>query len=603
MNGAVLVLISFAVFGLGYGLYSRFLAGKVLALDASRKTPAVRLQDGRDYVPTSRWVIFFYHFATISGSGVLVGPTLAAQYGWLPCILWILIATCLAGGVHDLVILAASVRHEGKSIAQIALAEVGPVTGTAVMIAILFLVTTAMAGLGLGAVAALEHNPWGTFSVAMTIPVALLLAAYLRWIRPGRIGEASLIGVALLLLALFIGPAVRDSAVGGCFDLDKQRLTILLAAYAFIAAVLPVGVLVRPRDYLSAYIKAGTVLLLILGVLIARPTLHMPAVTQYVSGGGPVVPGALWPFLFIIITCGAISGWHALCCSGVTPKLIANERDVRPVAYGGWLLESCCAVLALVLAVMLLPGDYFAINAKTEAFAKTALTPVMLPELARDVGMDLQAKPGGPVSLAVSMTLVFSRLFGGEPARALWYQFAILFLGVFAIAVMDHGTRIARYLVQEVAGHVRPAWGRVSWWPGAVVGAGLGALAWGWLLYTGEVSTLWPVFGICNQLLATMGLAVGTTFILRSSRPAYALTTALPMLFFAVACVQGGIMKVLQSFKPSADAVAHVQGAIIAIVIVLVAVVLVDSTRKWGELLRRLRAVQNEGSKEGGAMA
>lgn len=589
MSGAVLLLIALAVFALGYRFYARFLATKVIPLDPDRATPAVRLEDGRDYVPTPRWVTFFYHFATISGSGVLVGPTLAAQYGWLPCFLWILAATCLAGGVHDFIILAASVRHEGKSIAQIALAEVGPVTGTAVMVAILFLVTTAMAGLGLGAVNALEHNAWGTFSVAMTIPIALLLATYLRWIRPGRVAEASLLGVGLLLVALFIGPAVRDSEIGGWFDLSKQSLTVLLAIYAFIAAVLPVGILVRPRDYLSAYIKAGTVLLLMLGVFLVRPSLHLPPVTSYVAGGGPVVPGALWPFLFIIITCGAISGWHALCCSGVTPKLLASERDIRPVAYGGWLLESFCAVLALVLAAILLPGDYFAINAKPEAFAQTGLTPVLLPEVARDVGVEVQAKPGGPVSLAVSMTLIFSRLFGGaaQQARALWYQFAILFLGVFFVAVLDHGTRVARYLLQEMAGRMRPEWGRVNWWPGAVIGAGLGALAWGWLLYTGEIQTLWPVFGICNQLLAVITLAVGTTFILRHSRPVYALTTALPLLLFAGACLHGGMLKVAQSFAASAGTPERVQAVILMVVMALVLIVLADSGRKWATFRSR----------------
>lgn len=586
MNGALLLLISLTVFGLGYRFYARFLATRVIPLVPDRPTPAVRLEDGRDYVPTHRWVTFFYHFATISGSGVLVGPTLAAQYGWLSCLLWILLATCLAGGVHDFIILAASVRYDGKSIAQIALAEVGPITGAAVTVAILFLVTTAMAGLGLGAVVALEHNAWGTFSVAMTIPIALLLAAYLRWVRPGRIAEASLLGVALLLLALFLGLAVRDSGLAGYFDLRKQSLTILLAVYAFIAAVLPVDVLVRPRDYLSAYIKSGTVVLLMLGIFLARPSLHLPPVTQYVAGGGPVVPGALWPFLFIIITCGAISGWHALCCSGVTPKLIASEGDIRPVAYGGWLLESFCAVLALVLAAMLLPGDYFAINAKPVAFAKTGLSPVLLPAIARDVGAEVQAKPGGPVSLAVSMTLVFSQLFGGKAARALWYQFAILFLGIFAVAVLDHGTRIARYLLQEMAGRLRPQWGRLNWWPGALLGAGLGALAWGWLLYTGEIQTLWPVFGICNQLLAAIGLAVGTTFILHHSRPVYALTTALPLLFFAVACLHGGILKVIQSFAPAAGTSERVQGVILLIVMALVLIVLFDSGRKWVALLR-----------------
>ncbi len=586
MNVATLLLIAIVIFVAGYLFYSRWLASKVLGLDPDRKTPAVRLTDGKDYVPTSRWVTFFYHFATISGSGVLIGPTLAAQYGWLPCLLWILAATCLAGGVHDMVVLTASLRHDGKSIAQIALAEVGPITGTAVMVAILFMVTTAMAGFGLGAVAALEHNPWGTFAVAMTIPVALLLSAYLRWFRPGKIIEASLGGVGILALVLVFGSALPGTWFGNIFDMNREGLIWALVLYAFLAAALPVGLLVRPRDYLSAFIKVGTIVLLVIGSLVAMPALEMPAVSQYIGGGGPIIAGSLWPFLFIVITCGAISGWHALCCSGVTPKLLSSEKDIRPVAYGGWLLESCIAVLALGLAAMLAPGDYYAINATPDTFAGTGLVPSLVPTFEQEAGMTVQGKPGGPVSLAFSMTLIFSKLFGGWVNKGLLFQFFILFLGLFIVAVLDHGTRMARYFVQELVGKIKPSWGRHDWTIGTVIASALSALAWGALLYTGEIGTLWPVFGICNQLLATTALAVGTIFILRRTRPWYALTTAVPMLFFAAACLHGGILRVMASFAESAKAAEQVQGGILVMAIGLVLVVLIDCAVRCFLILR-----------------
>ncbi len=576
MNIAILLCIAFAVFGAGYYFYSRWLAFKVLRLDPDRKTPAVRLIDGKDYVPTSRWVTFFYHFATISGSGVLIGPTLAAQYGWLPCLLWILIATCLAGGVHDMVVLTASLRHDGKSIAQIALAEVGQVTGTAVMVAILFMVTTAMAGFGLGAVSALEQNPWGTFAVAMTIPVALLLSAYLRWFRSGRTTEASLVGIGILALALVFGSSLPGTKLGDLFNLNRKTLVLALVIYAFLAAAVPVGLLVRPRDYLSAFIKGGTIVLLVIGSLVAMPSLQLPAVSQYAHGGGPIIAGSIWPFLFIVITCGAISGWHALCCSGVTPKLLADEKDIRPVAYGGWLLESCIAVLALGLAAMLAPGDYYAINAAPDKFASTGLIPSLIPAFEQEAGVPVQGKPGGPVSLAFSMTLIFSKLFGGWVSKGLLFQFFILFLGLFIVAVLDHGTRMARYFIQELAGKINPSWGRHDWTLGTIIASALSALAWGALLYTGEIGTLWPVFGICNQLLATTALAIGTIFILRRGHPLYAITTAIPMIFFAVACLYGGVLRVLASFSELAKPAERVQGGILIVAMGLVLIVLID---------------------------
>jgi carbon starvation protein len=363
MDGAIILAISICIFFLGYRFYSKFIADRILRLDPDRPTPAAQMKDGVDYIPTRRSVVFFYHYSTIAGAGVLVGPTLAAQYGWLPCIIWILVATCLAGGVHDLVIMFASVRHNGRSIGQIAKEELGRTGGGAVMIGILFLVVTCIAGLGLGVVTALEKNPWGAFSAIMTIPIALLVGIYMRHIRPGRVVEASLLGVGLILVFFFLGSLIPGSALATYFTLTKEQLTIIIGLYAFIAAILPTDLLLVPRDYLSAYIKAGVIFLLVAGVFLVRPEFNMPSVTQYINGGGPVVSGALWPFLFIVITCGAISGWHSLCCSGVSPKLVRNELDIRPIAYGGWLLESLCAVIALSLAASMMPGDYFAINA------------------------------------------------------------------------------------------------------------------------------------------------------------------------------------------------------------------------------------------------
>jgi len=585
MNSVWLIGIALCVFWLGYRFYSRFIAYRIFSLNSTRLTPAVKFNDGKDYVPTNKWVVFFYHYATIAGAGVLIGPTLAAQYGWLPCICWILIASCLAGGVHDLVVLVASVRNDGKSIGQIAFSEIGVIVGTAVSIAILFLVATTIAGLSLGVVAALEANPWGTFSVAMTVPIALLMSIYLRWLRPGRVFEATCIGILLMLLALIFGKFVGDSSFSSVFTLSKEKLIVLLAIYSFIAALLPVHVLVVPRNYLNAYIKFGIMILLVFGVLLIHPNIKMPPVTEYIAGQGPVMPGALWPFLFIIITCGAISGWHTLCCSGVTPKIISDERHIRAIAYGGWLLESLSAVLALVLACSLIPQDYFAINASSAAFAKTGMAPVELPILSKSIGLQLQAKPGGATSIAVGIALTFSKLLGGERALAIWYQFAILFLGIWTLAIVDHGTRMSRYLYQECLGHFYKPLGRLGWLPAAIFASAIGTFFWAWLLYTGRIEVLWPIFGICNQLLATIGLAVGTTFILKYTKPIYSLITLLPMLFFAVVSFNAGLLKI-KGCLATRNPVATIQAIILMVVILLVAVVLIDSLCKWLTILK-----------------
>lgn len=585
MNSAVLLATAICVFYLGYRFYSRFLGLKVTSVDESRPTPAVRLNDGKDYIPTKRGIVFFYHYATIAGAGVLVGPTLAAQYGWLPCVIWILAATCLAGGVHDFVVMLASVRHDGKTLGQIALAEVGKLTGSLVSIATIFLITTAIAGLGLGVVKALELNPWGTFSVVTTIPIALLVGFYLRRVRPGKIIEASLIGIVLVLATFVIGSLIPTSWLAGYFRFDKEQLTILIGLYAFVAAIMPVDMLLTPRDYLSAYIKAGVIALLVIGFFVVRPDLKMLPVTQYVEGGGPIISGGLWPFLFIVITCGAVSGWHSLCCSGVSPKLISNERDIRPVAYGGWLLESLCAVLALCLASMLIPSDYFAINAPLSTYAMTGMTPAELPRLSRIIGMELQGRTGGTTSLAVGMGLIFSNLFGGEGALKFCYMFAVVFLGIFTMPIMDHGTRMSRYLLQETFARVYKPFRRTSWLS-SIIFTAVATTSWVYLLYTGGIGVLWPMFGICNQLLASIGLTVGTIFVIRRNKPVYGLVTFLPMLVFVVSSTHGAILKVME-LSMEGTVVAYVQAGVLLIVSVLVVLVVIDSIRKWIHHLAR----------------
>jgi carbon starvation protein len=590
MNAAIILAVAISIFFLGYRFYSKLIANRILCIDSGRVTPAVQVNDGKDYIPTKRSVVFFYHYATIAGAGVLIGPTLAVEYGWLPCIIWILAATCLAGGVHDLVIMLASVRYGGKSIGEIARKELGKIGGSAVMIGILFLAATCIAGLGLGVVTALENNPWGAFSAIMTIPVALFIGIYMRHIRPGKTAEASFLGVGFILAFFFLGSLIPNSSFATYFTLSKGQLTIIIGLYAFIATILPTDLLLVPRDYLSAYIKAGVIALLVVGVFLVHPVFNMPPVTQYIQGGGPVMPGALWPFLFIVITCGAISGWHSLCCSGVTPKLVRNEQDIRLVAYGGWLLESLCAVVALSLAATMIPGDYFAINSSSTAYAQTGLTPVLLPEISESIGLNLQARTGGTVSFAVGMTEVFSKILGGKEAMALWYQFSILFLAIFTMAIMDHGTRMSRFFFQEVFGWVHKSSNPTKHIPSAVFAGGVSVLLWTYLLYTGEIGTIWPIFGICNILLASIGLIIGTSFIMRRTRPIYGLVTFWPVFIFATAAIYGAFLKVVNELIPAGTFVGVVQSSILIIVVLLVLLVLAEFLRQVIKLRKNKNA-------------
>jgi len=439
LSALELIIAAALILVLAYRFYGSFLAAKVLVLDSSRETPAKRHYDGKDYVPMNKWIVFGHHFAAIAGAGPLVGPVLAAQFGYLPGTLWILIGAVLAGAVHDMVVLFASIRHDGKSLSEIAKKEVGPVTSVATAIAMFFLIILTMAGLGLVVVNALFKNPWGVFTIGMTIPIAIFIGIYMHKLRPGRIAEASLIGVILILLAVVVGPYVKNSPLGSYLMLSDKTLEILLPLYGFLAAALPVWLLLAPRDYLSSYMKIGTILLLAIGIIIVNPRIHMPAVTQFINGGGPIINGKVWPFICITIACGAISGFHALISSGTTPKLIANEKDIKLVGFGGMLTEAFVALMALIAATTLMPGDYFAINTKPEIFQKLNMQIVHLPQLSKLVGEELAGRPGGAVTLAVGMADIFSRIGGLRHLMAYWYQFAIMFEALFILTQSTQG--------------------------------------------------------------------------------------------------------------------------------------------------------------------
>ena len=569
VNALWLVTAAACFYAISYRFYSAFLAAKVLALDERRRTPALRLNDGLDYDPTNKWVLFGHHFAAIAGAGPLIGPMLAAQFGYLPGFLWILIGAALAGAVHDMVILTASVRRNGSSLAQIAKDEIGPVGGLAASLAIIFIIIVALAGLGVAVVNALKQNPWGTFTIGLTIPIALLMGCYLRFWRVGKVAEVSLIGVTLLVLAVVGGGHIRGFGWAQYLMLTDHQLVWALAIYGFIASVLPVWMLLAPRDYLSTYMKIGTIGLLAIGVLWMAPALQMPAITKFAAGGGPIIPGQLFPFMFITIACGAISGFHALIASGTTPKMIMSEKQIRLIGYGAMVTEGFVAVMALIAASILIPGDYFAINTKLSADAIAALGyPVdKIKELSSLVGIDVQGRPGGAVSLAVGMSTILVNLpLPGIDMKALmpyWYTFALMFEALFILTTIDAGTRVARFLIQELGGHVYRPLGQLRWLPGMIGTSVLVVVAWGYLLYTGNIGSIWPMFGIANQLLAAIALGVGTTVIIKAGKARYAWVTWVPMLFmyvttFVAAYQQINIFrgKAAAAAKTAADALA-----------------------------------------------
>ncbi len=601
MNSLVLPLTAIVLFSFAYRYYAAFIANKVARVDPSRPTPATTMADGRDYVKTNKYVLFGHHFAAISASGPLIGPVLAAQFGYLPGALWILIGAALAGAVHDFIILFASVRHGAAPLSEIARREIGPVAHGAATAAILFITVLLLAGLAIVVVNALANSPWGTFTVAMTIPAALLFGFYMYRIRPGRVVEGSLIGVALILAAVIAGPWLLKSQFVSWFTLQPKTLGLLLPVYGFIAATLPVWLLLCPRDYLSTYMKIGTIVLLVLGVAIVHPKLLMPAVTPFINGTGPVLPGMkVFPFCFIVIACGAISGFHSLIGSGTTPRMVPDEGSIKFIAYGAMLTEGVVAIMALVAATTLPPADYFLINGVPKVVQALGIQPAQLHELTRLVGEEtLQGRTGGAVSLAVGMANILRQIPGMGHLMAYWYHFAIMFEAVFILTALDTGTRVARYLFQDVARNVwAPLGSATNWLSVSLVGAVV-CIAWGYLAVTGSVETIWPLFGVSNQLLAVIALAVGTSFILRQRPAPYALVTLIPLAFLTVSTMTAGVLNTFRYLSPAYVAdkgatVAHIDGTLSVILILLVGTVLIDSVRRWAFILaERRRGVVN----------
>jgi len=561
INAAWLLTAALCSYAIAYRFYSKLIAAKVFALDANRATPAVRLEDGRDYVPTNRWIVFGSHFAAIAGPGPLVGPTLAAQFGYLPGVIWIIVGVALGGAVQDFVILASSVRRNGKSLGQMAREEIGPVAGATALVAVLGIMIVLLAVLALIVVNALKSSPWGLVTIGLTIPVAMLMGVYLRWLRPGRVLEASAIGIVLIVFALFAGQwASNQPSLAATFTLSGTAVALAVMAYAFFASVLPVWLLLAPRDYLSAFVKIGVVLALAAGIIISLPPLHMPALTQFTDGSGPVFAGKVFPFAFITIACGAISGFHALVASGTTPKMLQRETDARMIGYGAMLMESLVAVMALIAACALTPGVYFAVNAPAGAIGTTAasaaeavrhwgfsLDPTQMETLARQVGeKTLLSRTGGAPSLALGMAQLFANVLGGSGALALWYHFAIMFEALFILTTLDAGTRVGRFMVQDLGKHLWAPLGRVSWYPAVVISSALIVAMWGHFLYQGVldplggINSLWPLFGISNQLLATVALCVATTIFIKMGKARFAWITLMPMAWlFAVTMTAG----------------------------------------------------------------
>jgi len=602
MNALPIIIGSLCLIAISYRYYSAFIAAKVLALDDSRPVPSQTMYDGHNYYPTNKWVLFGHHFAAISGAGPLIGPVLAAQFGFLPGLLWLVIGVCIGGAVHDFMILAGSVRRKGKSLAEMARTEISPLSGLVAGIAILFIVVIALAGLGLVVVNALAESAWGTFTVAFTIPLALFMGLYMYRFRKGKIAEASIIGVIGLLVAVYLGGRIADSPLANAFTLSRNTLIVVMAAYGFIASVLPVWMLLCPRDYLSSYLKIGTIAFLIIGVILVHPNLNMPALTPFTAGGGPVIPGKLYPFVFITIACGAISGFHALISSGTTPKMIAKETDTRMIGYGSMLMEGVVGIVALIAATSLFPGDYFAINTAQRTDAQKAayvqmvdthtaegfnLKPQEIDRLEQESGeKNLRGRTGGAVTLALGIAKIFDGIPGLRGFMKYWYHFAIMFEALFILTTIDTGTRVARFLVGEVGGRVYRKLEEPNWLPGSIVTSALVVAAWAAFIWSGSISTIWPMFGIANQLLASVALCVATTIIVNSGKAKYSWVTIVPLSFVGSTTLVAGWKSITDIFwpltlNPETSLQGYINVTLTAIIMVAAIVILIDSIRGW----------------------
>lgn len=578
INAIWLITAAVSCYLIAYRFYSRFIANKVLELNGQRLTPAARHNDGLDYVPTNKWVLFGHHFAAIAGAGPLVGPVLAAQMGYLPGTLWILVGVMFAGAVQDFIVLFISTRRDGKSLGEIIKAELGPVGGVIASIGILMIMVILLAVLALVVVKALVGSPWGSFTIAATIPLAVFMGVYMRYIRPGKIAEISLIGFVLLMLAIVYGEDVAQSSFASWFTLDGKALAWSLIIYGFIASVLPVWLLLAPRDYLSTFLKIGTIVGLALGIIVVAPDMQMPSITRFIDGSGPVFAGNLFPFLFITIACGAISGFHSLVSSGTTPKMLENETHARAIGYGAMLMESFVAMMALIAACVLEPGVYFAMNSPAALIGTTpqeaaaaisqwgfVVTPEMLSQMAKDVGeQTILSRTGGAPTLAVGMAHILSQVFGGPGMMAFWYHFAILFEALFILTTIDAGTRVCRFMIQDLLGTFFKPLGNTDSLPANLLATTLAVSGWGYFLYQGVIdplggiNTLWPLFGIANQMLAGMALILCTTVLIKMKKLRFAWITALPCIWVLTTTLYAGWLKIF-SKNPKIGFLAHAE--------------------------------------------
>lgn len=590
MHALTFVIAALCIFAIAYRFYGLFFVRKVLRADDSQPTPSHELNDGKNYVPTQKWVTAGHHFAAIAAAGPLVGPILAAQFGYLPGMLWILIGCVLGGAVHDTVVLFASMKYRGTSLSDVAKAEMGPVAGWCTGLAMLFIIVITMAGLSMVVVHALANNPWGVFAVGMTIPIAICVGLWERF--TGNLRAATTVGIIAVAVCVFAGPYVRESFLGPYLTFDARTISIALPVYAFFAATLPVWLLLVPRDYLSSFMKVGVFVALIFGVVFLNPEIRFPALTPFINGGGPIIKGEVWPFVSITIACGAISGFHAFIGSGTTPKLVDKWSDILPVGFGAMLAEGVVAVMAMVAATVLHPADYFAINSAPAVFKGLGMTVVDLPRLSQEIGLDLYGRTGGAVTLAVGMTEIFTQLPWFAHLASYFFQFVIMFEAVFILTAIDAGTRVARYILQDFVGDAYKPLKNINWLPGLLITSFAACLAWGYLLCSGDISSIWVLFGVSNQLMASIGLIVGTTIVLRlASKRIYALICLVPLVYLYVTVNVAGYWMLTNVYlNPKSPGYSLLNGTLSIIMLSLGIVIAVSAVRKWKSLISAPRS-------------